>query len=217
MTIENALKTFQEYYQAKNYTDARDLLEKHSSDIDPIIWHYNMGTTLAQLGLYAEARYHFLKAERKGLTTEKLIQSKSYVESKLETDKWEKSLGVKDYLISGTQVLAEGPLATFTLLIIGLFLIFFKRIKNTKSVYVWMTTIGLIIVLNYAIQRMPFKIMITSTPLYEGPSKIFIPRSEIPAGVVVLTSGHENWEKIIYPSRFEGWIIKTEALRNLGD
>jgi hypothetical protein len=34
---------------------------------------------------------------------------------------------------------------------------------------------------------------------------------------VVLTSGHENWEKIIYPTRFEGWIIKTEALRNLGD
>jgi hypothetical protein len=215
MTIENALKNFQENYQAKNFGQAIEVLEKNSKDFDPVIWHYNMGSSYAQLGVWADARYHFLKAERLGLSTEMLRQSKLFVETKLEVDKWEKSLTASDFLIAGTRILGEGPLITLSLMGFLILAFVYKKMKST-STYL-LAVIVLFLTLNIAIKYMPFKFTLTSMPIFEGPSKIFVPRTEIPAGIIILSLSEEGWEHVIYPSRYEGWIKKTNGLKNLGD
>ena len=70
---------------------------------------------------------------------------------------------------------------------------------------------------NWAIKNMPLKLTMEKLAIYEGPSKIFVPRSEIPPGVIILSLGQDDWEHVIYPSRFEGWIKKSNALKELGE
>jgi hypothetical protein len=217
MTIENALKIFQENYQMKNFTQAIEILEKHSNEIDPVIWHYNMGSCLAELGEMPRARYHFLKAEDGGLQTEALRQNQKFVEKKLDVEKWEKSLSASDYMITGARFLGDGPLLTLSLLGLLIFFILYKKIQKTKNLFLMITIVGLFLATNWAIKNMPLKLTMEKLAIYEGPSKIFVPRSEIPPGVIILSLGQDDWEHVIYPSRFEGWIKKSNALKELGE
>ena len=174
MTIENALKIFQENYQMKNFTQAIEILEKHSNEIDPVIWHYNMGSCLAELGEMPRARYHFLKAEDGGLQTEALRQNQKFVEKKLDVEKWEKSLSASDYMITGARFLGDGPLLTLSLLGLLIFFILYKKIQKTKNLFLMITIVGLFLATNWAIKNMPLKLTMEKLAIYEGPSKISI-------------------------------------------
>jgi hypothetical protein len=52
-------------------------------------------------------------------------------------------------------------------------------------------------------------IVLIPRPIKEGPSVIFSSNQELPVGIMVVTKREGDWLKVIYPTRFEGWIHST--------
>jgi hypothetical protein len=131
-TIENALKTFEGFYLKKDYVNALKTLEQHQKEIDLGLWHYNMGTVLAEMNNWPIARFHFLLAEKSGLNTKQLNQNLLLVEEKLDITRLEKPLNTSDYLLKASFVAADGPLVTLGFLILALGLYFLKKKPSLK-------------------------------------------------------------------------------------
>ncbi len=213
-TIENALKTFEEYYLKKDYPNAILTLEKNQKEIDPSIWHYDMGTVLAEMKNWPMARLHFILAERSGMDSKELHQNLELVENILEIPRLEKPLDPSDYLIKAGMIASQGPLLSLSLifLIIGLWLI--KKSPSLKSAMIFLGSVSFPIILNFWIDSWPKKIAINSIIIFEGPSALFEARGELPPGLLLITNVKGDWEQIIYPSRFSGWI-KSQGLKRL--
>lgn len=213
-TIENALKTFEDFYLKKDFPNALLTLEKNQDQIEQGLWHYNMGTVLGEMNNWPMARFHFILAEASGLHSKELSQNQQLAEEKLEVSRLEKPLDSSDYLIKASMVLSEGPLITLSLvfLVIGLWLL--KKVPSIKRAAVFLLAVLSPLALDFWIDSWPRKIVTNVVPIYEGPSALFGVKGELPSGVLLLTNTKGEWEKVIYPSRFEGWI-KTEGLKRL--
>ncbi len=213
-TIENALKTFQEHYLHKDFNEALKVLENNKSGIDPITWHYNMATLSAEMNQWAEARFHILLAEKLGMRSAFLDQNKKLIETKLDVQRLESPLTATDYFIKVGLIGAQGPLMTLALISLIFCLIWIRKAKKISSALVSVGLVLLPLLLSWWISSWPFKMVMQKKAIYDGPSTIFTTNSEIPSGVVLITSKKGIWEKIIYPSRFEGWI-KSDGLKRL--
>ncbi len=62
--------------------------------------------------------------------------------------------------------------------------------------------------LNWWVKSWPYAVVVAPQAIQEGPSAIFPARGELPVGVLVITREMGEWEEVIYPSRFQGWIKK---------
>jgi hypothetical protein len=213
-TIENVLKTFEDFYLKKDYPSALKVLEKSEKEIDPALWHYNMGTTLGELNNWPMARFHFILADKAGFTSKELEQNIKVVEKKLDVARLEKPLTTSDFLIKSGLVAAEGPLISLSLIIIILSIWKMKKNLNVKTVLASIMIMTIPLLLSAWINSWEQKMCPVSTPIYEGPSALFHIKGELPAGIVVLTNKKDDWEKIIFPSRYSGWI-KTGELKLL--
>ena len=60
-------------------------------------------------------------------------------------------------------------------------------------------------------------VTVEKSELFDGPSKLFSTNDELPPGVHLLGQQKDNWIKILYPSRFQGWIFKNNKVKFLGD
>lgn len=173
-----------------------------------------MGLTLAELKNWPKSRYHLLIAEDIGLESKSLIQNKKLVESKLELERLEKPIDLSDYMIKGGLIAGKGPLVSLGLIFLISGLIMLKKTKKIKVFAVMMALMTLTIGLNLWIDSWPRKIVIGKEPLYEGPSALFNVKGDLPPGLMILTRTRGDWEEIIFPSRFSGWI-KHDEVKNL--
>lgn len=182
--------------------------------MDTGLWHYNMGTVHAEMNNWPMARYHFLLADEAGFSSKELRQNQEMAESKLEVPRLEQPLATSDYLVKTAMVANQGPLMTLGLifLIIGLWLL--KKKPRFKSAVVFVIAVATPLLIDLWIDAWPKKIVTVTKAVYEGPSALFEIRGEIPAGVLVLTNTKGEWEEIIFPSRFSGWI-KSDGLKRL--
>ena len=208
------MKTFEDFYLKKDYPNALLILEKHQNEMDLGLWHYNMGTVLGQMNNWPMARFHFILAEARGLNSKELNQNQQLVEEKLEISRLEQPLGTSDYLIKAGMIAADGPLVSlgFLFLAIGLWLL--KKKPTLKSATWFVLAVASPLMLDLWIDSWPRKIVTTTKEIYEGPSALFGTRGELPQGLMILTDTKGNWEKIIFPSRFSGWI-KSDGLKRL--
>lgn len=208
------MKTFEDYYVKKDYSNALTYLQEHSKDIPTDLWHYNLGTTYARLSQFPSARYHLLKSAQQGFNTPSLTQNLDFVEEKLEVTKLEKSLDLGDYLHK-TGMLFEGEILTtlsLLCLIAGLLALKQKRSFLRAALLLVLTLLPLGV--NYWISHWPRALVIRATAVFEGPSAIFEGQNEVPAGVLIITNGSGEWRQILYPSRFGGWV-KSKDLKEL--
>jgi hypothetical protein len=205
-SIEDLTKTLQSLYATGDYQAGLKFLDANKEKPSPALWHYNMGTLYGKVGNLPLARYHLLRAEGEGFSTPELFQNKELVEQKLEIAKLEKPLTKSDYLVKSALIGAEG---VFT------FILFLSVLAATVSVWrkasakVTSTFVLLAIsfgALNLWVNSWEKRVMLETVPLLDGPSVIFPSRGEIPAGVFLVTQQKGDWIKVIYPSRFEGWI-----------
>jgi hypothetical protein len=183
--------------------------------MDSGVWNYNMGLVNAQLKNLPLARYHLLEAKKLGAETSELTSSIALVESQLNVSRLETPINGSDQLINIAMTLSEGPLITISLvfLIIGLWLI--KRMSSYKSVLITLAMVITPLGLNYWVANLPMKIVLNDQIILEGPSQLFPRRGEVPAGVLIVTRPKGEWEEIIFPARFGGWI-RSSGLRTLG-
>lgn len=182
--------------------------------MDAGLWHYNMGTVLGEMNNWPLARYHFLMAQADGLNSEELNQNQQLAESKLEIARLEKPLGTSDYLIKTGMIASEGPLVTLSLLFLVIGLWILRKKPSFKSAVLFLVAVVTPLIVNFWIESWPKKVVLLPKAVYEGPSALFATRGELPPGIMVLTNTKGEWEEIIYPSRFAGWI-KSDGLKRL--
>jgi hypothetical protein len=208
------LKTFEEFYLKGDYKNAVQALVQQQSNIDAGIWHYNMGTVLTKLNNLPMARFHFLLAQENGLDSKELELNQKIVESKLDATRLEKPLDFSDYLIKMGNFSNKGPFVSLSLLflIIGLFKL--RKSASPKRVLGFILAVITPLILSFWIGTWPRKIALVSVPVHEGPSAMFRVISELPAGILIISQEKGDWENIIFPSRFSGWI-KSDSLKRL--
>lgn len=182
--------------------------------MDSGLWHYNMGTVLGEMNNWPLARFHFILAEEKGMDSKDLQQNKTLAEKQLEIQRLEQPLDTSDYLIKASLVAAQGPLVTLSLLLLVVGLWLLKKAPTFKSAVLFVMTVSSPLLLDLWIDSWPKKIVTTVKPIYEAPSALFEIRGEMPAGVMVLTNKKGEWEEVIFPSRFSGWI-KSDGMKTL--
>lgn len=212
--IETPLKTFQDYYLKKDYPNALLTLQKNQQSIDPGLWHYNMGTVAGEMSNWPLARYHFVLAKKNGFEGADLERNQQFVMEKLEVGPLEKPLNTSDYLIKAGLFAGEGWLITLSLFILVIGLLSLRKSLSWIRVTLIIVAIAVPMTLHFWINSWEAKIVMTPQPLREGPSALFGVNSEVPAGVLVLTNVKEDWEEIVFPSRFSGWI-KSTGIKNL--
>ncbi len=212
--MKDVVQTFEEYYMKMDYPNALLMLEKKQNDMDAGLWHYNMGSVLAKMNDFPLSRFHLIMAESNGLHSKELIQNKLYVEDKLDISRLEQPLDSYDYLIKSGLTAADGPLLSvgFLFLVIGLWLL--KKSPTVKSALAFVIVVAAPLMLDLWIDSWPRKIVAAPKVIYDGPSALFGTRGELPVGLMVITNTKDEWEKIIYPSRFSGWI-KSDGLKRL--
>ena len=204
-TIEDVLKTFQDSYAQKDFAKAQSILQSHRQDVEPELWHYNMGTVKAQLKSWAEARFHFLEAQAHGLTGAEA--NLRIVEKNLEVQRLEKPLSVQDYFVQlslGATNLGATTFVSLVILIVGLWHLRRRWSLGLGALYGVLLSLPLIFGL--WVSQWPKGVALESATLLEGPSVIFGTRAELPAGVLVVFRQEGEWKEVIYPSRFRGWI-----------
>lgn len=204
----------QTLYREKDYQGALKTLEQHRRDLSPGVWHYNMGTVLAKLENPALSRYHFVMAEKAGLTGWELQENRSLVETKLDVARLERPLSTSDYLRKAGMLASDGVFMTIALLlIIGGITSAWKRTSGSLTAAFFILSFSLLSV-NFWIMSWDQVIVMKPQVLSEGPSAIFGQKEEIPAGVILVVEKRGEWLKVLYPSRFEGWIL-SQGLKEL--
>lgn len=213
-TIEDILKTVEALHRQNDFAGAKKLLEEHQSDLDPGVWHFNLGVLNAKLDQWALARFHFLKADERGFSEPDLVSNQKIVEEKLDLQKLEKPISTGDYLTKAALIGSQGIFLSisFVFLIMGIVSLWKKA--GSKIFAVFISLAILITGLNFWILSWNKYVVINPAPVFDGPSVIFQNRGEIPPGVMIIVKRQGDWEKIIFPSRFEGWI-KAVDLKEL--
>jgi hypothetical protein len=212
--VKDVVQTFEYYYMKMDYPNALLMLEKKQNDMDAGLWHYNMGSVLAKMNNLPLARFHLTMAESNGLHSKELIQNQLYVEEKLDVSRLEQPLDSPDYIIKAGLTAADGPLLSlgFLFLVIGLWLL--KKSPTIKSALAFIIAVATPLMIDLWIESWPRKIVLMPKVIYDGPSALFGTKGELPLGLMVITNTKDEWEKIIYPSRFSGWI-KSDGLKSL--
>jgi hypothetical protein len=213
IAINEVLKTFQESYLKKDYPNALEILRKNPSLFSPDLWNFDVGTILAQLNDFPLARYHLLRAQSLGFDAHQVHNNLQLVEEKLELQRWEKPTTVSDYLVRGSLIAAQGWLSTLALLGLILGLVSFRRGFSAGRVLGMLLFVLIPLGFNWGIERFPKYILLRPAPLFDGPSVIFGSQGEVPAGVMVIGEEAGEWQRVIFPSRFAGWIKRQNLQR----
>jgi len=208
------LKTFEGYYLKKDYPNALLTLEKGRGEVEAGLWHYNMGTVFGEMKNWPLARFHFMLAEANGFNSKELSQNQQLAEDVLEISRLEKPLDTSDYLIKASLVASEGLLVTLSLIFLVLGLWLLKQSATAKRALIFVLAVVSPLIIDSWFDSWPRKIVIETKSLYEGPSALFAVRGELPAGLMVLTNTKGEWEEIIYPARFSGWV-RTDGMKRL--
>ncbi|HXH32050.1 MAG TPA: hypothetical protein VNJ01_14675 [Bacteriovoracaceae bacterium] len=208
------MKTFEGHYARKEYAEALKVLNDQKDNLSQDLWHYNLGTTYAQLKEFPLARFHLLTAQKQGFSQAGLYQNLEIVEANLETTRLERSLSAGDNLFKAGIIISDGILVTLSLLAIAVGVWFIKKKPSLRLIVLIISVVLLLVGFNHWLISLPRSIVMENQALYEGPSAIFQGKDEVPAGVLVITEDEGQWKRIIFPSRFEGWV-KSTGLKEL--
>lgn len=212
--IANILKTVQELYDKNDFVGAMEILEKHKSSVSAGVWHYNVGTIHGKLENWPMARFHLLMSELSGYTSPELSKNIEIIEQKLQVNRYEKPISIQDNLIKIGLFAGEGILTIISMILILVGVSIFKKSKNIRSLLLISLASATLVIINIWIGSWQRYMVIEKKPIYDGPSVIFETNNELQHGVMLITQKKENWLKVIYPSRFAGWI-KEEGLKEL--
>lgn len=203
------LKTFEDSYARKDYQGALEALKVRPNEMSLGLWHYNLGLTNARLENYPEARYQFLMAEKTGLGIQEVAANDALVMEKLDITKMEKPTTGLDYVFKTVKFLSGGEFTTFALLLLLGGMISLRKNMNLRKFVGVIILASLPIIMSSYVNSWPEAVVMTAAKVQDGPSAIFGSVADVPAGVKVITQGDGEWRRVIYPTRFRGWISKS--------
>jgi len=209
--ISELLKSLEANYTNKEYQQAIDALLKSKKELDPGLFHYNLGTFYAKKGDLAIGRYHLEKSYKIGF-----INGASQNNIKAVVEK----LGVQDITTSSSRVerMIDSSLnfpsqayfgLTCFFLILILLMVRFKKIGKSASIFMgivaFLPTLYFFIFLN----NLNHAVALSPVAVFEGPSKVFEKKLDLPAGAkIIFNKRNDDWIFIRYPLFLSGWVNK---------
>lgn len=205
------LNTFKKLYLEKDYTGAVKWLEQGRSDFDPEIYHYNLGTVLYKQEKFAEARFHFEKAESLGMYTPALLKNLNAARTQLNVETFESSDHFIDHWYqTGTSVSTDILWSLAFLVILGALALKYLK-KAHKGILITLVILGFLpLALKYFyFSQFSYVVALNRQAVFEGPSKIFSQSTSLPIGSkLLIKNSKENWSEVLSPVRASGWIEK---------
>lgn len=201
------MKAFEDHLALGESQKAKEVLEHGKTDIGLSVYWFNMGRLHAEEASWADARIAFLKSWQIQPRSE-TRSNLEIVESKLLVSEVESPATIKDYLIHSTFFTGTQLALTLNLILLVLGLLAYKRSRNIKKFAFTLFLMLLLSGLSIWTRHWPWSVAEQEIPVFIGPSEIFDKVTVIPKGIKILGTEKDSWIKIIYPSRFEGWIKK---------
>ncbi|MBT7608931.1 MAG: hypothetical protein HN576_04200 [Bacteriovoracaceae bacterium] len=211
--INQILKSLQEHYLSKDYDAAAKLLIKHKDELDPGLFHYNLGTVHTKSGNLAAGRYHLEKSIKNNFVNTKVLNNISFIERNLAVADLSNSNNLSDQTMNVSLKYSAEAYLGFTLICLLAVLFAFKK-KIIQNKYV-VCLFVLLTILPIGMQQLYLKninyaILLKDTEIREGPSAVFVSKSSIQAGSKVIVGEFEaGWVYIKYPIEHSGWLKRS--------
>lgn len=207
------LKSVQDLYTKGDYDQAIDVLIKAKEQLEPGLFHFNLGTLYLKVDRLGAARYNLEKSKKLGFydavvknNIDVIRQNSELTDISNTESLWEgflyKTIDLPPY------VLGSG------LIFMTLFFFVLFRLKKIN-----MTVLASLVVL-FVLIPASFKFYVSTyyqdvvamkdTPIHEGPSKVFEENGSLGEGSrVIVVKEHNDWFYVGYPSYSTGWVKRS--------
>ncbi|MGB0452780.1 MAG: hypothetical protein ACPGJV_03625 [Bacteriovoracaceae bacterium] len=215
VSTDKLLKSLGEYYQKGEYQKGVDTLLQNKSQLDAESFHFYLGNFFLKKGEIGAGRYNLEKAKLEGFNHSILENNIGFAKSQVVLRDFDGPDNPLGYLQS--KVLSLGGEQILLACLLGLFLTFVLRkiqfIKSKAMVITLLLLSLLPVPLKYLyIDKIQFAIVLKSSTIHEGPSRIFTKIGELYGGEKLLISDYnEGWAYVKKPEYLNGWI-KLEDL-----
>lgn len=210
------LKSLEALYLQKNYEEATSLLIKNRSDLDPGLFHYNLGTVYAKWGNLAAGRYHLEKSIKTGFVNSASLNNSQYVKEQLAVDDLGSSQKYSDQWMNTTLGLPVSLFVSFALVMAIVALALKKygdKIKNWGVACLIVLGVAPLLYKVGYLGKVNYAILLEEGVLREGPSRIFDQKAALNPGTKVIITKYDNgWYFISNPVHLSGWVER----KNLG-
>ncbi len=211
---DQILKSAEEFYVNQDYDSALSVILKAKSDLDPGLFHYNLGSIYLKMEQLGPARFHLEKAKNFGFSYPMLWKNLKYIKAQPQVLDPTKSKNFQEFFV--------GKVIDTPMFFVGLFglictifilLSFRKKWIEIKAAVAGVILLALLPLAGSYIIKNGYQYAIALKPIrvYEGPSKIYPDYGEIAEGSRVLINNlQDDWYFIISPSSQSGWVEKTD-------
>lgn len=206
----NVLKSVQEQYIQKEYSKAIDGLLAKKENLEPSLFHYNLGTLYIKEGNMGAARYNLEKSKSLGFNNSLVSKNIQFIESQSQVVSLTKSENNIEHFLGRFNDLSTVNVGVFSLLLAIIILIWaaYKKVWLKKSmIFLSLLTLMPFLLRSYGQNVWQEAIILKDIDVLEGPSKIFEPSGTIFSGSkVVISKEHQGWYFIKFPSKYAGWV-----------
>ncbi len=212
----DTLKTLEKFYVDKKFDAGVDYLIDHKTELPVGKFHYYFGSFQLKLGNLAVGKYHLKLAVKNGFIQHDVFHNLDVVNTKLEVQKVEESLPIKDKILFSSLNLHSDWYLILTLAVVLLF--FFSYWKEWVIKKRWIIVGVLLAALPYTIKlswvdNHQFAIALKQADVREGPSSLYEVSGQLPAGLTLIIGRFYNGQVYIEaPNQYSGWVKKE----NLG-
>lgn len=214
--VLNQLKSL---YGKNQYSEGLELLKSNKESFEPGLYHYNVGTVNAKLKNYSQARFHLELARTKNFNPSLVDNNLKFLKNELGLTRLETPQNFFEYVQDLSTQLSRDAVIIFGLIFIILSILTLRKSKSlVLSLVLILISIIPLSMKYYSSNVLVSGIIKNNVVLQSGPSELFEPAGEAPAGLkIYIKEFRKEWLFIKYPEGFQGWISKKSVnlLRNL--
>lgn len=205
-------------YLKKDYTASIEELLKVKDQIDPGLFHYNLGSLQLKTKSLGEARYNLEMARFEGFESAEVFHNLSMLENTLGIDDLSTSQDYFDQAIVFFKFQPSALYVSCSLLILLIALSAKKFLKASKSTYISLILIACLPVIFklQLVDRWQIAFAKEKARVFSGPSEVFTDSGELVDGTKLLIGKSSGkWYFVERPRHLSGWI-NSEELRIIG-
>ncbi len=209
-SISALLQKLQQLYTEKSFQEGVDLLIESKSQFNQAQFHELLGSFHMKLDHYAAARYHFEMALSKGASGQTIHHNLEYVLGKLGImSHYSMNFFERSYETVSLLPFEFWAAISLLFLAIAIWNLRFKWKHGSRFLVITLWLAALIPQGLYwgHFQPQVAAIVLSETPLYEGPSAVFSSPKTIRAGEkIIIDKNKDGWSLIVSPKFLSGWV-----------
>lgn len=208
------LNTAKDLYLKADYESALETIREGRDDLDPGLFHYNLGSLHLKKNELGPARLHLEKAKKESFSFPMVYKNLEIVIAQPQVYDPTKS---KDILEASTAKVLDTPVIFF--FILAAVICSAGLLAVRKNLLKSIATASLVLVLGIVPLSTKMildnlyssAIVLKTVRVFEGPSQVFTDYGEIAEGSrVIIGESKADWYYIISPKAIQGWVPKAD-------